>query len=368
MYYKMLLLILFSSIIICEDEFFESKFTLGGYGELHWNRAMDKEGNNTKNQMDFHRFIIYYGYNWTENWSFKSEVELEHNFVSDGEGELELEQAFVNYHSDKFGFQGGVILPSVGLLNEYHEPPLFLSVERPLYNKYVIPTTWFGNGFSFYGNFSDFKWRIALMEDLDGNAIANGIRDARGKGYKTTGYDLVKNISLSYSGIVGLRIGGSITMNNAPVTVSDSDGTVTSSIGVNITEFNVKYNANNIISVFEYGTIAYDNSNYIVTVDNPDTELDETDEFNYGNTSGYYFDLGYNIGDMIGCDKLVPWFRVSKVSRDENNDSKITDLNRFGLTWWPIDNIAFKFDYGIVQVKSENDPTAEINIGIGYNF
>ena len=32
-----------------------------------------------------------------------------------------------------------VLLPTVGLINEYHEPPLFLSVERPLYNKYIIP-------------------------------------------------------------------------------------------------------------------------------------------------------------------------------------------------------------------------------------
>ena len=84
------------SLTFAQDEFFQPGSSIGGYGELHWNKANDPKGNSTKNTLDFHRFIIYYGYNWTEKWSFKSEVELEHNFVADGEGELDLEQAYVN--------------------------------------------------------------------------------------------------------------------------------------------------------------------------------------------------------------------------------------------------------------------------------
>ena len=37
--------------------------------------------------------------------------------------------------------------------------------------------------------------------------------------------------------------------------------------------------------------------------------------------------------------------KISNVSTDVDTDSKITDYMRFGLTWWPIDNVAFKF-YG----------------------
>ena len=344
------------------DEFFEAGSTIGGYGELHWNKASNSDGELTKNQMDFHRFIIYYGYNWTEKWSFKSEVELEHNFLPGGE--LELEQAYVNYHTDKWGFQGGVILPTAGLLNEHHEPPLFLSVERPLYSKYIIPTTWFGNGFAFYGKLNDFGWRIAILEDLNGSKITNGIRDARGKGYKTYGTDLLKNLSLSYTGITGLRIGGSVSMNNAPITFQDDagkdyileDGKVKASIGINLFEVNAKYDANNIYAVAEYGQISYDNSNY--------------SGFTGGNTTGYYFDLGYNIGDMVNCGKLIPWLRVSNVTRDAEavDSSKNSDLMRFGLTWWPIDNIAFKLDYANVGNEASSDKTSELNIGIGYNF
>ena len=40
----------------------------------------------------------------------------------------------------------------------------------------------------------------------------------------------------------------------------------------------------------------------------------------------------------------MPWFRISNVSRDLDNNSKITDLTRFGLTWWPTSQITFKVD------------------------
>jgi len=360
---RLLSILLFSMVLNAQDDFFEPGYTIGGYGELHWNKASDSDGNLIKNTMDFHRFIIYYGYNWTEEWSFKSEVELEHNFLPGGE--LELEQAYVNYHTDKWGFQGGVILPTAGLHNEYHEPPLFLSVERPLYNKYVIPTTWFSNGFAFYGKMNDFGWRIAIMEDLvawgendDGSPkfnIANGIRDARGKGYKTTGWDLLKNISMNYSGISGLRLAGSMSMNNVPINVEG--GKVTASLGVSLMEFNAKYNANNIYAVVEYGQISYDNSNYT--------------DFTGGNTSGYYLDLGYNIGEIVNCGTLIPWFRISNIIRDDKavESSKNSDTMRFGLTWWPIDNVAFKLDYAkITSEKATDNETSEFNLGIGYSF
>ncbi len=330
------------------DEFFTPGYSIGGYGELHWNQAYDNEGEQTKNQLDFHRFIIYYGYNWTENWSFKSELELEHNFVKDGHGELELEQAFVNYHAGNWGFQGGVILPTAGLINEYHEPPLFLSVERPTYSKYIIPTTWFSNGFAFYGKFNDLNWRIALIEDLEGEGIISDghIRGGRGKGYKTTAYDWTKNISASYTGISGLRVGGSFTMNNAPI-----DDNSESTLGVTMFETHAKYDANNVFAVFEFGQNIFDAS-----------KIDGVEDWT---SSGYYLDLGYNIGSMVNCEKLIPWFRTSSVATDVEGDAKA--ITRFGLTWWPINNIAFKADYGSIKV-GDTDPTTEINLGIGYNF
>ena len=332
---------------IAQDEFFQPGSLLGGYGELHWNKAADADGNQTINTLDFHRFIIYYSYNWTEKWSFKSEVELEHNFVADGEGELELEQAFVNYHAGNWGFQGGVILPTAGLLNEYHEPPLFLSVERPAYSKYIIPTTWFGNGIAFYGDYSGFNFRFALLEDLEGEDISSsGIRGGRGKGFKTTGYSLLKNMSVVYTGINGLRLGGSLSMNDAPY-----ENNADTSISVQLIEANAKYFANNIYAILEYGTTSFTGNK----IDAP-----------LKSSSGYYLDFGYNIGGFINTNKLIPWVRISNVSKNDDDLSKQTDCLRFGITWWPIDDVAFKTDFA--NVTTDGTTTTEFNLGIGYKF
>lgn len=343
---RILFVMVIATLAMAQDDFFQPGYTIGGYGELHYNRAQNGNDDATI-KLDFHRFIIYYGYNWTEEWSFKSEVELEHNFVSGGNGELELEQAFVNYHSNLFGFQAGVILPSVGLINEYHEPPLFISVERPEYSKYVIPTTWFGNGFALYGSMSGLNMRFVLMEDMEGEGIGAGIRSGRGKGYKTTAYDWVKNISVNYTGIAGLRIGGSYTMNNAPID-NNPDSTVSFGLG----EINLKYEANNIYAVMEYGNISYEN--------NPS---------GYTSSGGYYLDLGYNVAGFVGLEgRLIPWFRYSDYNRGNDNADKHYTIQRFGLTYWPISSVVFKFDYGTHQTESADDVKTQINVGVGYNF
>ena len=351
---KIRLLVLLAVFSVnAQDEFFQPTKSIGGYGELHYNSSKQGDVDGTKT-LDFHRFIIYYSASLTEAWSFFSEVELEHNFVNDGEGELELEQAFVEYRSDKGGFKAGVILPTVGLLNEYHEPPLFLSVERPEYSKYVIPTTWFANGLSAnYKPMDGLKLRVALLEDLNGEDVGSGFRSARGKGYKTTAYDWTKNFSAEYTGLPGLRLGGSYTMNNAPIN-DDPDTTA----NVRLLELHAKYVAHNIYAIFEYGNINYDGTNYMPS---------------YKSSGGYYLDLGYNIASIMNLKgKLMPWFRFSDYNR--GIDDGVVPRNhytitRFGLTYWPIDQVAFKIDFGIKETEDADvDDISQLNVGVGYNF
>jgi hypothetical protein len=348
----MALMVVFS--INAQDEFFQPTKSIGGYGELHYNSSKQGKKDGTKT-LDFHRFIIYYSASFTEAWSFFSEVELEHNFVNDGEGELELEQAFVEYRSDKGGFKAGVILPTAGLLNEYHEPPLFLSVERPEYSKYVIPTTWFANGISAnYKPMDGLKLRVALLEDLNGEGVGSGLRSARGKGYKTTAHDWTKNFSAEYTGLPGLRLGGSYTMNNAPIN-DDPDTTA----NVALLELHAKYVAHNIYAIFEYGNINYDGTNHTPS---------------YKSSGGYYLDLGYNMASILNLKgKLMPWFRFSDYNQGTNDDgvlpSKHYTITRFGVTFWPVDKVAFKIDFGTKETEDADiDEISQLNVGVGYNF
>ena len=216
---KMLLILSMFFCVAIADEFVESKTTVGGYGELHY----DMEGNGGDGKLDFHRFIVYFKHVFNDQWSLMSEVEIEHNMVGSSDalgyegGYVAMEQAHLNYWNGTWGFKGGVLLVPAGITNEYHEPPTFMSVERPEYNKYIIPTTWFDNGFSFYGTQGDLNWNFTMTGDMNGDEIGDGIRSGRMKGFGSKTTDWTKTFQMSWTGMEGLKLGGSYTMNDAPV-------------------------------------------------------------------------------------------------------------------------------------------------------
>ncbi|MCF8412276.1 MAG: OprO/OprP family phosphate-selective porin [Melioribacteraceae bacterium] len=332
------------------DDFFEPKTTIGGYGELHYN-YVNPEGGDVSKTLDFHRFVTFISHSWNEKWSFKAEIELEHNFVNDGEGELELEQAFINYHhADWFGFQIGVVLPSVGLINEIHEPPTFFGVERPDYHKTIIPTTWFGNGLSIYGKYKSFDYKLTVMEGLNSdNFSTGGIRGGRQKGYKSDADELLYNVRVDYLGLTGLRAGASFTYNNAKSKLTQ--------IPINIFEAHAKYVNNNLYLVGEYGMINYQ-------------------DFSVEQSVGYYFDLGYDVSEIIGWSvESIPFVRFTNVNPSATTllggiteEEKSVQKIMFGINLKPLPEVVFKMDYSVAEVKSSSAKTTYFNIGAGYMF
>ena len=125
------------------------KVTLGGYGELHY-QDVETDGGTDSRSMDAHRYVLFFGYDFTDKVRFRSEFELEHGLTcadSDCPGEVELEQMYIEMdHTDKFSSRVGIMLTPVGILNENHEPPTFYGVERNEVEKYLIPTTWWAGG------------------------------------------------------------------------------------------------------------------------------------------------------------------------------------------------------------------------------
>ena len=364
---KLLTISLMLFCFMSADEFFEPKTSIGGYGEMHWD--MESESTN----LDFHRFIVYFKHQFSPEWSMMSEVEIEHNMVGSeaslgyGSGNtynskykggyVAMEQAHLNYWNGKWGFQGGVLLIPSGIINEFHEPPTFMSVERPEYNSKIIPTTWFDNGFAFYGKLGDFHLNTTFTGDLVGDDIAKGIRSARKKGHYSTASNWTKTIQGSWTGMTGLKVGGSITMNDAPV--SDDHVNGGEAIGVNLTEFNATYAANNIYARIEYGMINYTNNWHDLEGD------DGVADYEVESSSGYYLDLGYNIADLVGCDDsdLYVWMRTSSYNKDDNDDPY--EISLFGLTYKPLDNISFKIEMG---TNGQGGDTDVMRLGLGYMF
>ncbi len=75
-----------------------SRTTISGYGELHYNNLSAQDSSHDLNEVDFHRFVLFFGHEFNDKTRFYSEFELEHSLAGDGKpGEVELEQAFVEF-------------------------------------------------------------------------------------------------------------------------------------------------------------------------------------------------------------------------------------------------------------------------------
>ena len=67
-----------------------SQTHIGGYGELHYNNLEDKISGLDKNEIDFHRFVLFFGHEFNNTTRFFSELELEHGIAGDGQkGEID---------------------------------------------------------------------------------------------------------------------------------------------------------------------------------------------------------------------------------------------------------------------------------------
>ncbi len=178
---------------------------LGGYGELHYN-AGDKD------EIDFHRFVLFIGHDFSDKLRLESEFELEHALAGEGKnGEVELEQAFIEYdYTEGHRARAGVFLLPVGILNETHEPPTFFGVERNPVETNIIPTTWWEGGVGGSGDIgSGFSYDVAVHSGLatpTSGSNAFKVRNGREKVSEAKATDGAVTGRLKWTGMPGVEL------------------------------------------------------------------------------------------------------------------------------------------------------------------
>ncbi|HET6267246.1 MAG TPA: hypothetical protein VFG11_05970, partial [Acidobacteriota bacterium] len=145
--------------------------SLAGYGEMLYENfgANDQSGvdSSREDQIDFLRGVIYFGYRFNDRFLFNSEIEFEHANTGDG-GEAGIEFAFLDFRAaDPITIRGGMVLIPMGLINEFHEPNVFLGAQRPLTETRIIPTTWRENGVGIVGRKGMFDYRAYLTNGFN---------------------------------------------------------------------------------------------------------------------------------------------------------------------------------------------------------
>ena len=324
-----------------------SKVHIGGYGELHYNNLENTDGSKFK-QLDFHRFVLFFGYDFSDSIRFHSELELEHALAGEGKpGEIELEQAYIEFDlTENMETKAGVFLIPVGILNETHEPTTFYGVERNPVESRIIPSTWWEGGAALTGRFggSGLSYDLAITSGLDGGT---DIRGGRQKVANATANDLAYTGRLKYTGLRGLEL--------AATAQYQSDMTQSVSPDINdavLLSTHLIYN----ISQFQVRAL-YANWDIDVTTNASadDQAKDKQD--------GYYLEGSWKFIPSTGVFARYNVWDNGGVGDTEKTQTDI------GINYWPHEGVVIKFDYQKqdhgANAGNERDG---FNLGIGYAF
>ncbi|MBL4815382.1 MAG: porin [Shewanella sp.] len=323
----------------------KSATTLGGYGELHYNNITDNQSGKDKKAIDFHRFVLFVGHEFSESTRFFSELEVEHSISGDGKkGEVELEQAYIEHDFNQMlTGKAGLFLMPVGIINETHEPPAFYGVERNPVEKNILPATWWEAG-------AALNVKAAPGLAFDG-AITSGlyvdetysIRGGRQKVSKAKADDLAYTARVKYTAVPGLEL--------AATAQYQSD--LTQGAGGVDTASAVMLTAHVIYSIQDFTVKAL----YAQW----DIDGKEAEALGRDDQNGWYIEPAYRFNESFGV-----FARYNEYDNNAGNsdDTKITQTN-VGINYWLHENVVFKADFEKLGGAKDSDG---FNLGIGYQF
>jgi len=362
----------------------DSKLVVGGYGEVHYNQPLEVDVKNN-GQLDVHRMVMLFGYNFNEKIQFVTEIEFEHV------KEVYVEQAFLQYKLNNYiNFRGGLLLVPMGIINEYHEPTTFNGVERPTIDNIITPTTWREIGFGVTGNIlpATVKYQVYLVNGFNGYSGSaklngsNGLRSGRQKGAESYISSPNFTVKLEYYGIRGLNLGVSGYFGKTQSTLYDgikkSDDTAlamadSSVVGVSMLGFDARYNKSGLQfrGQFYYSSLS-NSAQY-----NEFTAPDNNTPNDLGSSMiGYYVEAGYNILRTFQTNKqLIPFVRYEFLNTHnsvKNNISKNSSYEKnivtTGLTLKLIKGAVVKADLQFVKSGADDKYSKIFNAGIGVIF
>jgi len=329
------------------DPVVSNKTHIGGYGELHYNNLQKDDGSSDKDEVDFHRFVLFTSHQFSDSIRFFSELEVEHSIAGDGQvGEVELEQAYIEWDMDNNKTaKAGLFLMPVGILNETHEPDTFYGTERNTVEKNIIPATWWEAGAALSGELSPgFSYDIAAHSGLFLDDGEYKPRDGRQKVGKARADDMAFTGRLKYTAIPGLELAASL-QRQTDMRQGEGD-----KIGGTLFETHLAWQRDDFQLRALYATWNFD--------DAINSIKDGADE-----QTGFYIEPSYKITDKFG---VFARFSEYDNSAGSAADSAIEQID-LGVNYWLHPNVVFKIDYQN-QDNSSGTGSDGINIGVGFSY
>lgn len=321
-----------------------NKTRINGYGELHYNNLETDDGSKEKKELDFHRFVLEIGHDFSDRTRFFSELELEHSIAGDGQvGEIELEQAFIEHDFTKnVSGKAGVMLIPVGIMNETHEPATFYGVERTNVEKNIIPVAWWGGGFGLTGHTAKgFGYDFMIHEGLNvGDDFK--IRSGRQKTGKAKAENFAFTGRLKYTGIQGVEL--------AATAHHQSDFAQGAAHGgsANLIETHASINKGRLGAKALYARWDLDGS--AAKVAKKDIQ------------DGAYIEASLKVTPKLGV-----FTRYGVWDNGGAGDTEISQVD-VGANYWLDKNVVFKVDYQNQDAAKDSKASDGFNLGVGYQF
>lgn len=327
----------------------KNRVHIGGYGEMHYNSLTANDED--KRQLDLHRMVLFFGYDFSDNVRFVSEFEVEHTLVSGGSehGAVEIEQAYVEL--DVFNdaqFRTGVMLMPIGIVNETHEPPTFYGTERPIIETTIIPSTWYSAGISLSKTFDNgLSYDVLLTEGLktedpttSDDADPFYLKGGKQKASYSDAFDLAVTGRLRYRGITGLELA---TYGQYQ---PDLDQSAEESYADSATLLGGH-------AIYQFGTLTA-----TALFARWDVAGDAAKAAGKDVQQGGYVELSHRQNEKWGV-----FTRHSAWSEQEDDSATQTD---FGVNYYPHPDVVFKADYQLQNDDAES--RGDINSGDGFNL
>jgi len=344
------------------------RFTFGGYGEIHYN-SVNVEG---AEQIDIHRLVGYVGYRFADWIQLHSEIEIEHAFVEDDNGEIAIEQLYIDFLlRPGFNVRAGRILVPIGIVNQTHEPTAYNGVERSDFDTFILPTTWWTDGVGIFGDFHpNLKYQLYLGSSLDGSGFdpVEGIRGGRQEERPGLNEPAISGRLDWYPESAGgnLRLGASTFAGGLDNGNQGQNPGIDADIQVYCAD------AEYALGLWNFrGTYAFEHIGGAGDIGGGvASEID-----------GYSLEVGRHIlptawktGRLEKAD-LVTFLRYDFLDTQKEVPSGVAadpagerEIITFGFGFFPVPNLVIKTDYQVCDDDSPSGLPERFNIGIGWSF
>lgn len=354
---------------------FVDRTTIGGYGELHYNNfSGDVPAGKTrkKDEIDFHRFVLFFGHKFNDWISFKSELELEHALAGESKaGEVELEQAYLDFNiNPHFNAKAGVFLLPMGILNETHEPPTFYGVERNEIESRIIPSTWWEAGAGIYGEVTQgLNYQLNVTSSLDAGKFksdfSNGVRDGRRKTASAPAENVAFSGALNYNGVPGLLVGAAFFTGETGQDGASNAKLKNVDARLTLWDVHARYQKDRFDLRALYAQGRLSDAADIKTA----TGINAAESF-----YGWYAEAAYHVWKQ-GDHDLAPFVRYESWDTHDDVPSNVVRLSTnkndvwtIGANYWPHPQVVLKTDYQKFDKPDGDKGDKRFNLGLGYMF